>query len=71
MMGETKVELTQDTLANIHIMASLLDDKGRAATFGFMYGLSAKENILLNNRKKEAIQVQSGADNRKISKIKR
>lgn len=39
------IKLTDDPLTNIKIMTPLLDEKGRAAVSGVMFGMVLKERI--------------------------
>lgn len=38
-MDKAKINLTDDTLKNILIMAPMLDENGQNCVFGIMYGL--------------------------------
>lgn len=49
----TQINLTNDSLTNIHIMTPLLDDKGREAIGLIMYGCYIGEELA---RKKEEIK---------------
>lgn len=56
-MTEAKdIELTNDPLTNIHIMAPMLDEKGQASVYGLMFGLIMGRE--LNGKKEKGKSLQ-------------
>lgn len=54
MLEVKEIKLTNDPLTNIQIMTPYLDEKGRAAVSGLMFGMVLKECMEEKSQKREA-----------------
>lgn len=59
MLEVKDIKLTDDPLTNIHTMTPYLDEKGRAAVSGIMFGMVLKECM------KEKCSIADGESNKK------